>query len=80
MTLAGAGLTVPPTGGNPVNATLDLTSLAFTVPGDAVVTGTKIGDFPGQLGLSMGASYQATYAGFATSTAPSVAPTQLLSF
>ena len=80
VTLAGAGLAVPPTGGNPVNATLDLTSLAFTVPGDVVVTGTKIGDIPGQLGLAMGASYQATYAGFATSTASNVAPTQLLAF
>lgn len=80
VTLAGAGLSVPPTGGNPANATLGLTSIAFTVPGDVVVTGGKVGDIPGQLGVAMGSSYQVTYAGFAASTASNVPPTQLLSW
>ncbi len=80
LTVAGGGLQVPPIPPNPVYASLDLTSIAFTVPGDVIVIGTKSGAIPGEVGLVGGGNFQATYAGFATSTVMNQPTTQLLAW
>lgn len=79
-TIASATLAAPRTGTNPPNANIWLGAIVFTVPGDLIVTGTKVGAIPGELGLVGGGSFQATYADFASANAPDVLPTQVLAW
>lgn len=79
-TLASAMLAAPRTGTNPPNANIELGSIVFTVPGDLIVTGTKVGAIPGELGLVGGGHFQATYAGFASADVPDLLPTQVLAW
>lgn len=65
---------------NPPYANIDLGAIAFTVPGDLFVTGTKSGAIPGELGLLGDGHFQATYAAFASSTTLGLAPAQVLAW
>lgn len=79
-TLATSTIMAPRAGTNPPNAGVWLGSIVFTVPGDLIVTGTKIGSIPGELGLVGGGSFQATYADFASSITMDALPTQVLAW
>lgn len=79
-TLASSTLMAPRTGTNPPNANIALGSIVFTVPGDLIVTGTKGGSIPGELGLVGGGNFQATYAEFASSLTMNLVPTQVLAW
>jgi hypothetical protein len=68
------GLAIPPPFGGYV--AVETANLVFTVPGDLIVTGTKVGTFNDgsghvlELGGVGGPNYQATFPGFATASGP----------